>query len=386
MLKVVVSHSEQVSVDDVLAEIFEQCQEQLGGQRPQAGILFAAVDFDYQAILSGVQERWPGLQLIGCTTDGEVSSRLGFVDDSVSLTLFASDSLDITTGVARSVSKGVTAAAQEAVGTARASTTKEPGLCIITPASMTVSNETIVAAFVESLGSETPLFGASAGDQWRFKNTFQFYNDEVLEDAVPLLMFSGPIKVSSGVDSGWKTIGPVGKVTRSEGNVVHEIDGKPALDFYRSLLGDGAVPSGDRPLAIVDSDGKINRLRASNESFDAETGAVTFFGDFTQGDLVQITLAARDEILAGTRVSAERARATYPAGSPPDAVLCLSCASRKLLLGTRTREEFDILTEVVGTDVPVFGFYGYGEIGPSMTGRSICEFHNQTIVTVLFGA
>lgn len=386
MLAVAVGHSEMVDVEDIMEEISEQCEDVLGDATPKAAIVFAAVDLEYDEILSALQEKWPGLQVVGCTTDGETSSQLGFVDDSVSVTLFASDSIDITVGVGRDTSKDIRKAAEEAYAQARSATEMTPGMCVVTPTSLTTSNEQIVNSVRDVVGPDVPLFGASSGDQWQFQKTFQFFNDEVLEDAIPLILFSGPIQVSSGTQSGWKTIGHVGEITEVEGNVIHKIDDGSALDFYKSLLGPEATPTGDRPLAILDDDGNISRLRASNEMFDPETGTVTFFGEFTKGDKVQVTVAKRGDILDGTRASVQRALDEFPDGSSPEAAMIFSCSARKLLLGTQTGEEYEILKDTIGEDIPVFGFYGYGEIGPALTGDQSCEFHNETFVTVLIGS
>jgi hypothetical protein len=386
MLKVAVGHSEMVDVEDIMDEIVEQCEEQLDGESPKAGIIFAAVDLEYEDILSAIQDKWPGLQVVGCTTDGETSSELGFVDDSVSLTLFASDNIDITIGLGRDTSQDIQIAASEAYNQARSGTELTPGMCVVTPTSLTASAEQIVNAVKKAVGPDVPLFGASAGDQWRFQKTFQFFNGEVVEDAIPLILFSGPIQIASGTQSGWKTIGPVGKITKAEGNAIQQIDGGSALEFYKNLLGPEATPTGDRPLAILDADGNISRLRASNEMFDPETGEVTFFGEFSEGDNVQVTVANRNDILDGTRASVRRAKDGFSSDHAPEAAMVFSCSARKLLLGTRTGEEYEILKEEVGADIPVFGFYGYGEIGPALTGDSSCEFHNETFVTVLLGS
>jgi hypothetical protein len=383
MLTVAVGHSELVDVEDIIEEISDQCEDQLEGQVPQAGLLFAAVDMDYRGLLTAIQTRWPGLRLIGCTTDGEMSSQLGFAEDSVSLTLFASDAVEITVGVGRTASRDVVAAANEAYAQARGAATLAPALCIVTPASLTFSSEQAVKAVKSVIGPDVPLFGAVAGDQWRFEQTYQFFDGDVLTDAIPLILFSGPIHVASGTQSGWRTIGPIGTITKADGNVVYSIDGHSALAFYKDLLGDQAVPTGDRPLAILDEDGNISRLRASNEAFDPDSGAVTFFGEFSEGDQVQITVADRNEILDGTRASVRAAKRSFPAGRTPEAALFFSCSARKLLLGTRTQEEYKILREEIGEGVPIFGFYGYGEIGPSLSGDALCEFHNETFVTVL---
>ncbi|MGI9357643.1 MAG: FIST signal transduction protein [Rhizobiaceae bacterium] len=386
MLAIAVGHSEGVDEDGIVEEIIEQCAAQMDGLVPQAGMLFAAVDFEYATILEGILKRWPGTHIIGCTTDGEFSSELGFLDDSVALTLFASDTIKITTGVGRNVSANIGAATAEAIGQATIGITEAPRLCLTTPASLLTSSDQVVRQLKCDLGPEVVLLGALAGDQWRFDQTFQFHDREVLTDAVPIILFSGPVRFSKGVDSGWKPVGKIGTTTKVGSNVVYEIDGLPALRFYRDLLGDKAVPTGDRPLAILDGSGSVEYLRASIEQYDEEVGSVTFFGDVPEGAKVQITLASREEILDGTRNSVSTARDTYPVGHTPSAAIFFSCSGRKLLLGTKTGEEYKILRAELGLDIPVVGFYGYGEIGPSYKDQDICQFHNETFVTVLIGA
>ena len=82
----------------------------------------------------------------------------------------------------------------------------------------------------------------------------------------------------------------------------------------------------------------------------------------------------------------EGAFAAYPRGRAPEAALVFSCAARKMLLGTRTAEEFGIVREVLGTEVPVCGFYGYGEIGPLAGASPAANYHNEAFVCLLMGS
>ncbi|HLE55732.1 MAG TPA: FIST N-terminal domain-containing protein, partial [Rhodothermia bacterium] len=86
-MKVGVGHSEDVDSADAIQEVLDACAQQLDGVTPQAGILFSAFDHDHQALVNGVMDRYPDLELIGATTDGEVSSALGFAENSVALML-----------------------------------------------------------------------------------------------------------------------------------------------------------------------------------------------------------------------------------------------------------------------------------------------------------
>jgi hypothetical protein len=101
--------------------------------------------------------------------------------------------------------------------------------------------------------------------------------------------------------------------------------------------------------------------------------------------MVRITVADRSAILEGCKESISRAFADYPHGKTPAAALIFSCAARKLLLGTHTGEEIGIVESVIGPQIPVGGFYGYGEIGPLDTKDPASKFHNETFVSLILG-
>ena len=110
MFSSVVGHSEEPDADAAVEEIVQQCKCRLNGTVPSAGLLFAAIDFDHQGLLCGITRAFPEMELIGCTTDGELSSELGFREDSATLILFASDTVDIKAGVGRGLSGDVAGA------------------------------------------------------------------------------------------------------------------------------------------------------------------------------------------------------------------------------------------------------------------------------------
>ena len=102
---------------------------------------------------------------------------------------------------------------------------------------------------------------------------------------------------------------------------------------------------------------------------------------------VHITVTNRDQILAATRTSFQHALDDYPrdsgAAGKPALALCISCAGRKQILGSRTQEEATIVKELLA-GVPAAGFYGYGEIARLKT-DGISHYHNETFTTLLLG-
>ena len=338
MLKVCVGHSNDPDSEGAISEVLDRCAKQLGEVSPQAGILLAAVDFDYAHLLAEIDRAYPGLELIGGTTDGEISSVMGFEQDSIALILFASDSVTIRAGIGTNVSKNEATACEAAVSMALGDRSLDDiAFAIVLPESLTTSAAAILRPLERALGEQVPLFGGLTADRWQFERTYQFYKTEFHSDAVPILMFSGAIAFGYGVSSGWKPIGNPGTVTRVSENVVHEIDDRPAAEFYRNYLGD-RPPSSDYPLAIYETDSKNFFLRAPVGNDPVDSKSVTFFGDIPNGATVQLTEASRTEILSASEQSVSQAIERFPDTATLKGALYFSCASRRQILGSRTGE------------------------------------------------
>jgi hypothetical protein len=385
MFRMAVGHSDDIDADVAARTIVDQCLATLGDVKPKAGLLFSAWETDHQAVLHHIREALPGIELIGSTSSGQMSSEMGFQEDSVTLALFASDDVDITGGIATHLWDDVPAAARSAVSQARNKSGKNPRLCITTP-SAGGNVRGLLDALREELGPDVAVIGGGAsprsnrdptGDSW------QFYGNRAVSDAVPVLLFSGPLAYSFGTDAGWRPIGPKGRVTDASGGVVRQIDGKPALAFYQRYLGEDCEPAFANPLAVFDDDSERFYLRAPAHH-DPDTGAVTVSGDVQQGAEVQLTTAATEEIFDGARSALSQAIDQFPQGHEPGAALIFSCAIRKYLLGSRAGTEYDIAQQMLGDSVPVCGFYSFGEIAPLDEGGET-RFHNETMVALLLG-
>ena len=386
MLQVVVGHSADPESQDAIDEIIEQCRESLANVEPQAGILFAGLDFDYELILAEITQTFPGIELIGCTTDGEVSSVLGFQQGSLTLMLFCSDTVTIKAGVGRQAVENAIASAEDAVKQATETLTEEPKLCLTIPASYidpktVTSGEELLKGLALALGNQVPIVGGTAGNQSKFQTTNQFFGTEVLTNALPILIFSGELICSFGTACGWQTIGKKSLVTKSDGNVVYEIDGQPAKEFYRQYLGE-IEPAKENPLAVYTNEGDRYYMRVPNFC-DQEQGSITFLGNIPTNSEIQLTEVSRNRIVKAAKASFQMAMDRY-SGKRPEATLLFSCCCRRWVLGTRTQEEYQLIQEVLSDDVPVCGFYTYGEFSPLAT-HSETIFHQETFVSVLLG-
>ena len=381
-----VGHSDDVDLDIALAQIFAQCDAALRGERPTAGLLFATWDTDHRAAVAAVRGRYPGIQLAGSTAAGEMSSVLGFHEDSIALALFASDRVNMVVGLGTGASADPRGAALRAAEDARAKTRAEPRLCIAMTSIAGPDPGRALGHLRDALGPSVPVLGGGAAAQDRRARTstsFQFAGDAVTDDGIVILLFCGALAYSFGIDTGWKPVGPRGTVTRASGDGIEQIDGRPALEFYERYLGPGE-PAVANPLAVYEPGSDAFYLRAP-VSYDHESGTVAFFGGIPEGATVQLSVAATDDIFGGTRSALARALDGFPAGSSPDAGLLFSCAIRKYILGTRTGREIEMAGEIFGRDLPLAGFYCYGEIAP-IGSADTSRFHNETLVALLLGS
>ena len=380
MLKVAVGHSNDPDSAEAVQEVLEQCQKSLVGERPQAGLLFAAVDFDRSLILNRINEVFPGIELIGGTTDGEISSVLEFQQDSLTLMVFCADDIEIRAAVGRDVHENPIAIAHQTIESIKQSFATPINFCIATPESITTNSSSIVQGLKLALGS-TPVFGGATADRRDAKHDYQFFKTEVLSDSVPVLLFAGNIMFSHGVASGWHPIGKRGIVTKADGNIVYEIDAKPALEFY-SYYFEHFTPDAAYPLAVFPPGEDKFFLRGVN-SYDPELGSLTTVGGVPEGSTVQIAEASQEDILTASRSSFSDAWENYP-GEEPAAAIFFSCAWRRWILGSQTGQEYKAIATYLKQPLPSCGFYTYGEIAPLReSGQTF--FHNTTFATLVIG-
>ncbi|WP_106746235.1 FIST signal transduction protein [Yoonia maritima] len=379
MLKVVIGWSDEPDTGEATKFALDMAVASLDGQSAQAAMVYAGVDFDLDVVAKEINARFPELLVVGCTTDGEIAGGEGFLEDSLVITLFASDSIQFTVGIGRNAIADPLTAAKDAVAMAQSSSEIAPSLCISLLEGLGTNIHHLVEGIRSAVGADVPVVGGAAGDQLRFEGTRQMCGDVVTSDAVVVLMLHGPLVISTGVSTGYTPLGQSHPVTKADGPVVHQIDHRPAADLYADYL---QQPSIFYPLAVQDET-RQSLVLSSPLNFDADTGAIHMVNPVAQDSMVQLATASREEIVDAARNSVGQAFAGFGEGKV-DAALLFSCAGRRATLGTRTGEEYAAIKNVIGENVPTAGFYCYGEIAPDFNGGQPLT-HTNAFVAVLLG-
>ena len=360
-------------------------------ENPHMLWVFGAINYDQQKLLDGIVAAVPDVPLVGCTTDGEISSR-GLSINSVVVMALASDTIRFQTAHVENLSKDSYAAGSQ-IGKAF----QGLGSRYIQVFSDGLSGnaDQIIQGIKSQMGDDIKIAGGTAGDGGDFKRTFQYYGNRVMTDSIVAVAFQGQFGLGTGTASGWFPVGIAKKVTKAVGNTVYELDGQPALQAYERFLGKHAerLPAVgvEYPLGLLETDSESEKegyfLCRATMGVDREAGAIIFAGNVPEGSLVKMTIGNDGDIIRAAQHAAQSAMnklEKYDPASKPRAVFLYSCMARKIVLGTRTDEEIMAVKKAVGEHVPIIGFYTYGEYCPTGECEISC-FHNETATLTIIG-
>jgi len=249
-----------------------------------------------------------------------------------------------------------------------------------------INGSELVDGFNEVNKKHVLLTGGLAGDAARFEKTFTGMNEVPTQGNVIAIGFYGKdMVVGHGSFGGWDEFGQERLITKSDKNVLYEIDNKNALDLYKQYLGDyvNELPGSALlfPLSIRINGSDKNLVRTIL-SVNEEEKSMTFAGNLPEGSTVRLMKANFDKLIEASSTAAANSFAGIKNGKPDLAIL-ISCVGRKLILQERTDEEVESAREVLGKDTAITGFYSYGEISP-FNDSTQCELHNQTMTITTF--
>jgi hypothetical protein len=246
---------------------------------------------------------------------------------------------------------------------------------------LNVNGSQLVAGFNEVLNGTAVVTGGLAGDGDRFQRTWVLSGSTPLSNQVVAVGFYGDrIRIGHGSRGGWDIFGPERRVTASEGNVLRELDGQPALDLYKEYLGElaaGLPATALRfPLALRANADDKKRLVRTILGVNEDEGSLTFAGDVPEGFLAQLMRTNLDRLVDGAEAAAEMTQNRGADGETTLAV-AISCVGRRMVLGERAEEEVEVTLDELPDSTQQIGFYSYGEISPFASGT--CDLHNQTM-------
>ncbi|MFH1562095.1 MAG: FIST N-terminal domain-containing protein [Nitrospirota bacterium] len=374
------------------AKAAQMAMEKTNG-RADAVFVFSAVKYDQEKMLEGVHSIIKNVPLVGCSTDGEITTD-GYKEDSVSLMVLNSDELSFSMGYGFEANIDARKTGQDTAQMAldKRVDEKQPAIFFLFGDGVKANGAELVRGAQVVLGEEFHIVGGLAGDGFKFEKTYQYYDNQVMTNGAVGLLISGNVNAATGVEHGWTFIGRGRKVTKAVGNVVYELDGESVFKIYEDYLGERAdeLPgvAFEFPFGVIDENN--HQYLRCPVGVDREAGTVTFAGEVPVGATVKMTTGTTVEAIKAAREASEYALSKLSKNTTPAAIFVFDCCARKKVFGRRTQHEIDAIAGILGENVPLIGFYTYGEIAPVKEEKEgkIVEhsvFHNLTDAIVVIG-
>lgn len=243
-----------------------------------------------------------------------------------------------------------------------------------------INGTELINELIRQTNGKIPIFGGLAGDEYRFEKTIVGLNEDASVGKIVAVGFYGNhLHFGFGSEGGWSDYGPEREVTESDKNILYKIGDRFALDIYKEYLGKYAdeLPGSSLyfPLSMKENPDSEPIVRTIL-SIDEVNKSMTFAGNIPVGSTVRFMKGNIDKLINASFTAAEEINKTL--SYQPELAFLVSCVGRKIVLGNRIEEEIEVVKEVFGDKMLVFGFYSYGEISPTLNNVA-CELHNQTM-------
>jgi hypothetical protein len=239
----------------------------------------------------------------------------------------------------------------------------------------------MVSGAYEAAGPAVPLAGGAAGGPEKR----HFHDGEASSDSIVAVALASAGRFGIGSAQACKIRGAPSIVTRSEGQRIDEIDGRPAEEVYLEQLGFTGVAFDDdefevmaitHPLAQPELHGDFRLRHVLSRTGD---GGITISTHVPASAVVEFTELDFDELLASGGGSVREAIGGL-AGPIPRAALVFDCAGRRRALREGLPQEVEAIKEALGSPTPpLAGLYTHGEVART---RGAKGDRNHAVVTV----
>jgi len=366
------------STEDISAALQRAIAENF---KPTLAVVFISIKQDSDAVCKLLEEK--GISIFGATTSGE------FINNEISEGGIVIMLLDINPAYFRllfletSYSSAYDTAKQ--LGTEGKNLFDSPALIIVS-GWLHTEGENIIKGIEDGFGGPVTVFGGMAGDDLTLKDPRVFTSGKNSTTGILAMIIDGDkVNVSGVATCGWRPIGIIKTITKSNGNVVYTIDDQPAFDLVIKYLGLNIDEMNAITNTVVNL-GAYYPLQLEREDAPAvmrtamlgnkEDRSLICAGNVPQGSKVRFSLPPDFDVI--DTVVNECSELKDEKQNDADALIMFSCISRYLSFGVMTGEELERVQKV--WNAPFIGFFSYGEFGKSKIGKH--EFHNNTCCVV----
>jgi methyl-accepting chemotaxis protein len=365
----------------------------LGEAPPKFGLLFASPKHDLGAALAAAEQAAPGAAFFGCSTAGEITER-GLTRGHLAALVVSTDEMLVEVASANGVKADPAAAArtlcEKFAPTARTAAGHGYGMSssVLLVDGLNGAGEGLVTRVLDASRAFQQVVGGAAGDDGAFSATYVGAHGRAGTDSAAVLHTFSRKPWGVGVDHGLRPAGARMRVTRAAGNVVNQLDGRPAFDVYKDFAAGRGVKlthenAGQFLIANEHGNFVFDELRRARAPLSVgPDGSLTCAAGIPEGATVSILDGEPASMVEAARRAALEAQKNL-GGARAAGVLLFDCVCRGMILNHHFGREIEAVRSVF-PDAPVTGLLTYGEIA-RFKGR-LDGWHNTTAVVAAIPA
>ena len=352
---------------------------------PALAVIFCSPAHDLAAISSRVKQSLGDVEVIGCSTAGELV-RDHALSGGLLIWALGGDGFAVTTGFGQGdADKGLRDAAFEAAQCIERLERKQHTILFLLADGLCGDQMEVVRGAYDACGAQVPLMGGCAGDDMALQSTRQIHEGNLLTHAVVAAAITSDSPMAIGIAHGWEPLSEPMLVTGSRGTTLASLDDRPALDVYLDAYEAPEAVRQDptaffafahtRPIGIA----RRNRTEIRYVyGADYEQRTLTIFAEVPQGAMAYLMTGNCHSVLEATADVCALAEQSLN-GKPARGFMLLECVARKSLLDQAGLLDQSLRLPTVSGEVAVGGFYTYGEIARTEGSGGL---HNQTVVAL----
>lgn len=356
----------------------------MGGAKPDAVIVFASAQHDYEQLLAALADASGCQTIVGASSAGEFTQRASGEGQAAAMAI-RSERMRFRVGLGQSLSVDPGAAARSAAASFQgrgSSTVPMPyRYALVLVDALAGHTEALVEELTLATGGDYSFFGGGAGDDGAFRRTHVFSGVRAYDNAVVALEILTEDVLGIGVAHGWQPAGPPLRATEVDGMRLVSLNGAPAVQIFEAhAAATNQVFDADDPMPFFLNNvlgvrsGAQYRLRVPLNVYP--DGAVGCAAAVAPGSVVCLMRASEASTIDAARVATRRALGAL-GGRRPAVALVFDCVATRLRLGRAFDDELQACASLLEPAAFV-GCNTYGQIARAE--GQFGGFHNCTAV------
>jgi len=388
-----ISH-ELDNIEAASEELMTQINEKLALGKNSVAILHGLPDMDIGG-LSAVLSNKLGCHVIGGTSAaGAVLSSGGYHELAVALHVLSDESCMFAAAISGSMATDPGNEIADTYNRAyqalkEQSADAEPKMVICVASIVeSIASDDILERVSEMCGS-LPVFGFNAGDDFEFTKQQVYLDGAAGGDRLAILLISGNVRpVFHTANLAGKKALERRVVTKAHGNVICEIDGRPALEYlyeFPFIDNDTTFLYNYQFFVEMEHDSYNDGIPVSRalNTYDKETGEITCFANIPENSHIGLLYCDGNDVATTSETGInEFVEKLSRAGSGYDysTVLVATCSLRKMFLADMKATEGELVRQLLPPGLSASGLYAFGEMAPTSVrgGKAVNRFHNAT--------